>query len=184
LSSLFLCFLILSIWRRKDIMELASGIIETSPEALARTDGVTVEVESLARTMESEESGTAARTAIGWAVKNYAKKAKRSITDVVTKSSNPKANGKYSRQDVGGKYCASAKSPSRATLTLANAIISGTIADPTKGATQWDAPKAQAALHAKNPIKFKTPEVVAANRIAGGKRMVMVDGVPNTRFWA
>jgi hypothetical protein len=180
----FVVFLILSAWKRKDIVAAVTGVIETSPVDLARADGVTIEIESLARTMESEESSTAARTAIGWATKNAAKKAGKSITDLVTKANDPKVNGKYSRQDVGGKWCATSKSPSRATLSLAADILAGKIPDPTKGATQWDAPKAQAALHAKNPAKFKSPEEVAQKRLAAGRKLVVIDGVPNTRFWA
>lgn len=175
---------VLSIWRRKDILSLASGIIDTRPEDLAKADGVSIEVESLARAMESEESGTLARTAIGWAVKNRARKVGKSITQLVTQSKGA-ANGKYSRQDVsGGKYCATSKTPSRATLALAESIINGKIPDPTKGSHQWDAPKAQDALHRKNPSKFKPSEQIAANRIKEGRKLVLIDGIPNTRFWA
>jgi hypothetical protein len=138
---------VLSIWKRKDILSMATGIIDDPPEVLAKADGVSIEVESLARAMESEESSTVARTAIGWAVKNRAKRAGKSITQLVT-TSKGKSHGKYSRQDVaGGKYCATSKTPSRSTLQLAENIIAGKIPDPTKGAHQWDAPKAQAALN-------------------------------------
>lgn len=175
---------LLTVWKRKDILSMASGIIETPPEQLAKANGVSVEIESLARAMESEESTTLARTAIGLAVRNRAKRAGKSITQLVT-ASKGKANGKYSRQDVaGGKYCTTYKSPSRATLNLAEQIISGKIADITKGSHQWDAPKAQAALNKKDPVKYKTPEQVAANRIKEGRKLVMIEGIPNTRFWA
>jgi hypothetical protein len=176
--------LLLTVWKRKDLISMVSGVIDTPPEIIAKADGVPVEVESLARAMYSEESAKQARIAIGWAIKNYAKKQGKSITSVVTASKGT-ANGKYSKQDVkGGKYCTTFKSPDRATLQLASEIISGSIRDPTNGAIQWDAPKAQAALHAKDPVKFKSPETIAANRQREGRRLVMVADVPNTRFWA
>ena len=176
---------ILSIWKGKAGMSLISGIVDTSPEQLAKADGVPVEVESLARAMQSEESTEKARVAIGWAIKNMAHKQGLSITKLVTKAKDPKVNGKYSRQDVGpSKYCASFVSPSSDTLRLAAAIFSGATPDPTGGATQWDAPKAQAQLHARNPAKYKSPEDIATTRAAAGRTLVIVDGVPNTRFWA
>lgn len=176
---------VLSIWKRKDLLALATGIIDTPPEVLARADGVTVEVESLARTMQSEESGTLARTAIGLATVNRAKRAGKSITDLVTYSKNPKANGKYSDQKVsGGKYCATHKAPSRETLNLAANILSGKVKDITKGSHQWDAPKTQDKKHAENPQKWKSSSEVAAIRIKEGRKLVTIEGVPNTRFWA
>lgn len=174
----------LSVWKRKDIMSAVSGVIKTKPEDVAREDGVPVEVESLARAMESEESGTAARTAVGWAIKNMAKKSGKTITRLVTASKNKDVDGFYSQQDKGPKYCSTYKSPSGATKQLAQAVHSGAIPDPTHGATQWDAPRAQDALHAKNPTKWKSSEDIKAKRQGEGKRMVMIDGVPNTRFWA
>lgn len=177
--------IVLTIWKRKDILALATGIVAIAPAELAKADGVSIEVESLARTMQSEDSGIAARVAIGWAAKNMAKRKGQSITQLVTYSKNPAANGKYSDQRVsGGKYCATHKSPSRETLNLAASIIAGTIPDPTKGATQWDAPKTQDALHKKDPQKFKPSTEIAAARLKAGKRLVQLPDVPNTRFWA
>lgn len=177
--------IILTVWKRKDLIALATGIIATAPSELAKADGVSVEVESLARTMQSEDSGRAARIGIGWATKNMAKKKGQSITQLVTYSKNPAVNGKYSDQKVsGGKYCASHKSPSRETLDIAAAIIAGTIKDPTGGAIQWDAPKTQDALHKKDPAKFKPASEIANARIKAGRRPVQLDGVTTTRFWA
>jgi hypothetical protein len=176
--------IVLTVWKRKAIMAIASGVIKTKPEDVARDDGVPVEIESLARAMESEESGNAARTAVGWAIKNKAKKSNKTITRLVTASKNKEIDGFYGQQDKGPKYCSTYKSPSGSTLQLAQAVYSGSVPDPTRGATQWDAPRAQDALHAKNPTKWKSSEDIKAKREGEGKRMVIIDGVPNTRFWA
>jgi hypothetical protein len=69
-------------------------------------------------------------------------------------------------------------------LALAESIISGKLQDITKGSHQWDAPKAQDASHKKNPQKFKSSADIAAARMKEGRKLVMVEGVPNTRFWA
>lgn len=175
---------LLSFWKRKDLIALATGIIATTPAELAKADGVSIEVESLARTMQSEDSSRAARIGIGWAAKNMAKKKGESITQLVTYSKNPKANGRYSDQKVdGGKYCATHKTPSKETLQLAASIIAGTIKDPTGGAIQWDAPKTQDALHKKDPAKYKPSAEIANSRIKAGRRLVQLDGVSTTRFW-
>ena len=172
-----------------------TGIVPGDPVELARAAGVPVDVYSLARCMETEEGGKAGRIAVGWATRNAAERQRTTITKLVTRAQykdkqgkliiDKAAAGKYSSQDHH-KWCGTKDAPTAATLELAKQIAATPpkIPDPTGGATQWDAPELQAKLHAKNPKKWKSPAEVAAKRQAAGKRMVMVPGVPKTRFWA
>lgn len=162
------------------------GIVKGKPEDLARAAGVPVDVYSLARLMQTEEATRTGRIAVGWATRNAATRGKVTITKLVTRSNSKAAAGKYGRQDVGPKWAATTQAPTAETLELAKQIMAEPpkIPDPTKGATQWDAPAAQDRLHKQNPAKWKPAAEIAKTREAAGKKLVTVAGVPNTRFWA
>lgn len=120
------------------------GVIDTPPEECAQADGVSVEVESLARVGQSEEFTTTGRTAVMWAAKNMASKRGISITQLVTTAKHivngahivEEYDGKYTR-DIAGKYCSTYQQPSASTLVLAKAILDGAVSDPTSGAIHW-----------------------------------------------
>ncbi len=170
------------------------GIVPGKPEDLARAAGVPVDVYSLARVMESEESSQAGRVAVGWVTRNEARREKITITKLVTRAQYKDASGKlvkyasadgrYSTQDKH-KWCATTSPPTAATLAMAKQVAAEPpkLPDPTKGATQWDAPELQDKLHAKDPAKYKTAAEIAAKRQAAGKKLVTVPGVAKTRFW-
>ena len=171
------------------------GKVPGKPEDLARLAGVPVDVYSLARCMEREEGTKAGRIAVGWATRNEARKEKISVTKLLTRSTiKDKTTGKVSATFGDGfygsqelhKWAATTNPPSAGSIELAKQILAEPpkISDPTGGATQWDAPKAQDALHAKKPEKYKTAAEIAAKRQAAGKKLVMVPGVTSTRFWA
>jgi hypothetical protein len=180
----------LALWARKlvggsvtggDDRVDGSGVVPGDPEKLARAAGATLDEYALARCMESEESSEPARTAIGWTVRNAATRQSISIASLLLRG-NTLSKGKFGAQSTG-KWAATSKPPTSATLALAKKVMSKQVPDPTGGATQWDAPKAQAALHARDPGKYKTPEEIAQIRQAAGSVMVMVPGVLSTRFW-
>ena len=158
---------------------------------MAKKAGVSVDVYSLARVMESEERKREARIAVGWALRNWARHKNKSITDIVTagwtKDSNKKAihsksHGYYGRQNTG-KYASSISEPSKATLQLAIDILDGKIADITNGAIKFDNVKAQSALAKSGATGYgKTPEQVAIDRQKEGLAMVTIPGI-STRFW-
>lgn len=120
------------------------GVIDTPPAELAQEDHVSVEVESLARVGQSEESSEAGRTAVMWTAKNMAAKRGISITQLVTSAKHivngehivESYDGKYTR-DLAGKYCSTFQQPSASTLALSAAIINETVQDPTSGAIHW-----------------------------------------------
>jgi hypothetical protein len=165
------------------------------PEDLARLAGVDVDVYSLARCMEREETSQAGRIAVGWVTRNEARREKISVTKLLTRStvkdtktgkvSVAFGDGFYGSQELH-KWAATTNPPSAGSIELAKKILAEPpkISDPTGGATQWDAPEAQDALHKKDPKKYKTSAEIATLRQAAGKKMVMVAGVPKTRFWA
>jgi len=182
-------------WKGKDLKDtideaLGDGIIPESPESLAAESGYPLEVYSLARAMQSEESGNEARIAVGWAIKNHAA---GHITQTVTHARKKdkdgklviyKSDGYYGTQSVDpGRYCTTFRSPTSATLKLAGAIMDGTIQDTTSGSVQFDAPELQDKLHAKDPYKYKSSAEIAAKRIKEGKELILVEGVTRTRFW-
>jgi hypothetical protein len=188
------------IWKGKElkdvIMEKVSdGIIPETPESLAAAAGASVDVYSLARMMQSEESTIEARAAVGWAVRNHARVAKLTVTQLLTRARHKdKSTGKITVYDSDGHYgtqrctpgrfASTFREPTNATLTLAEEVMSGRRPDPTGGADQFDAPDLQDRMAEKDPTgKTKNAAQVAAARIAAGKELVLVEDVPNTRFW-
>lgn len=164
--------------------ELMEGVVIESPADEAKRLNVDVDTLSLARAMVSEErtSGETARVAVGHAVLNHAKSSKISVTKLVTRSkTHPEADGRYSRQDKG-KYCTTFDPPTEDSLVLATNIISGSIPDPTGGATLFDNPTSQDLLHKVYPDKWKSSEEIAAKRQAAGYTAINVEGT-TTRFW-
>lgn len=175
--------------------KVTDGVIPETPESLASAAGVALDVYSLARVMQSEESSLEARAAVGWAVRNHARLAKLTVTQLVTRARRKdKSTGKITVYDsdghygaqncTPGRYASTYREPSNTTLTLAEEVLSGRRPDPTGGADQFDAPDLQDELAARDLTgKTKDAAQVAAARIAAGKELVLVEGVPNTRFW-
>jgi hypothetical protein len=175
---------ILLVWKRhfvssRGMSVIASvtgiGIVDETPEELASAQGVSVEVESLARVGQSEETGDGS-IACMWATKNQANRRGMSITALVTLDHDDDGNdnkyaGHYSRYHHG-RYCSTFKEPSGEMLTAAAAVISGSIPDPTGGAIHWDAPHGLLSDHN-----------VADRRMKDGLKEFWVDGVTKTRFW-
>lgn len=167
----------------------ARGVVEADPEGLARVSGYPLDIYALASCMQSEEKTDKGRLAVGLAVWNAVKQNRKKIPTLLLFSKRKDGNGHFGRQ--AGRYAATSKPPTARTLQLAEAIIDGRVEDITKGAVQWDAPKAQDAnhqLYLKDPEKYPeyrfSSKDVEQKRKAAGRRMVMVPGVPETRFWA
>ena len=183
---------LLSLWRRKEpvtaMTELVTGIIKELPAEEAARKSVDIDCLSLARSMQSEESGEQARLAVGYAVKRHAARKGMSITKLVTFPSHfPEVNGHYSQQRYA-KYCSTFQTPTTHTLELAQSVQAGEADDPSQGAEQWDNPILQHALAFAHPYDpethhgYKTPDEIAADREAAGYKPVAVEGT-TTRFW-
>jgi hypothetical protein len=172
-----------------------TGVVPGSPAYLAGVAGVHVEVYSLARNIASEEgnSSNATQAAVGWATKNYADAAGKSITSLLTHAVYAGHSGSYGTQrnievgtpngpnpDTGFKggsdrYASTALDPYEGHIAIAQGIIDGTIPDVTNGATQYDRPAGE-----------RDPDAIAAQRIASGSTEVDLSdqGVdPGLRFW-
>jgi hypothetical protein len=160
-----------------------NGLVSGEPFRLAEQRGVSLDVYALGRMMASEAGTKAARIAVGWAAVNHAVARKESISTVLLRASknHRQAEGKFGAQNLG-KYASTRAVPSDAVLVDAKAILAGKMKDPTKGSRQWDAPAAQNRMVGKVAGYTKTAEEVAAARLKTND-MVMVDGVPNIRFW-
>ena len=164
-------------------------MVEADPAGLAYASGYPLDVYAMASCMQSEETHRKGRLAVGLAIWNAAAKNRHNIPSLLLHSSRKDGRGHFGSQ--AGRYAATSHPPTVETLQLAEAIIAGRVPDITNGAIQWDAPKAQDAnhqLYLKNPEKY--PEYrfnskdIEKKRMEAGRRMVMVLGVPDTRFWA
>jgi len=159
-------------------------VVETPPElqlALAKKLNRPVGLDALilATVIASEESLPLGKVAIAWAVKNMARRKGKSIMSLVA------PDGHFgSQQD--GRYCASGQPPTALDFQIAEDVQSGKLRDPA-GAIQWDSPRSQLALIKRgSTTTTRTPESVAANRRADGRRLVILPGIPaeHLRMWA
>lgn len=159
------------------------GLVAASPAGLARAAGVGLPVYALASAMQSEERTDRGRLAVGRAIWN----AVRGRADRIFHKLCP--TGQLGRQIVNA-YADTSRPPTARTIDLAAAIAAGRVQDFVEGAVQWDAP---AAIDRNHQLYLADPErypkyrhsatEVAAKRVAGGAREILLADVPNTRFW-
>lgn len=147
----------------------STGLVAESPDDLAQSCGLDVETYSLARAISSEEglSTNGTKLAVGWAIYNYSRKYGSVRTAVTT------ADDSYGIQRLVG-YCSTAQDPYEGDASIAAGILSGQLADPTGGATQFDRPSGE------NAAK------VQANRIAAGKTLIAgadIGASSGLEFW-
>lgn len=167
----------------------ARGVVKASPVGLARASGYPLEIYAMASCMQSEEKTDRGRLAVGLAIWNAVRKRSDKIPSLLLHSKRRDGNGRFGSQ--AGRYAATSRPPTAKTLQLAEAIQAGRVADITDGARQWDAPRAQDQnhqLYLQNPetypeYRFSSADI-ATRRVKEGRRMVLVPGVPDTRFWA
>jgi len=167
----------------------ARGVVEADPAGLARASGYSLPVYALASCMQSEEKTDKGRLAVGLAAWNAAKHKASRLPRLFLYSKRKDGDGHFGTQ--AGRYADTRHPPTAKTLQLAQAIVDGRVADITRGAVQWDAPKLQDAdyqLYLKDPQKYPeyrfSSEDIVKQRTAAGRRMVVVPGVTETRFWA
>ena len=163
------------------------GIVDADPASLAREAGVPLDVYALASCMQSEEGSTAGRLAVGCAARNHSRHAKRSPSEILLRCASKHGkilpgDGHFGKQI--GRYAATSKPPTAMTLMLAANLLAdpSPIEDVTHGATQWDAPKRQDELHRSDPTNHQS-SIEIARRRGQSSRMIMVENVPDTRFW-
>ena len=151
------------------------------PHELASAAGVGIDVYALARMTASEAGGELAKTACAWAAMNMARSRKVTISALLLKGKGI-GDGVFSRQNLG-KYASTQANPKALDLTVAARVFNRQVADPTGGATQFDAPSAQDKLLASGTKGYtKTADQVAAERLRGSE-LVMVPGLTTVRFW-
>jgi hypothetical protein len=169
----------------------ADGVVRRAPGDLAREAGVALPVYALARMLRSEHGSEAehVKVAVGWAAVNQARARKTTIEKLLlsgrTKSGGASSSDGLFGAQYTGKYATTAVDPTAVDVEIAGKVLSGVVADPTFGATQFDSPKAQAAAGKRGvPGYTKTAAQIAAAR-AKGSDLVVVNGIdPNhLRFW-
>jgi hypothetical protein len=172
----------------------AKGWVEADPRDLARKAGVSSDVYALASMMVSEAgtSSTALMAAVGWCAVNMADQQNISLLRLLTRAGRNDGEGKFQPhasdgffgpQNIGPRYAATRKAPTKSALDLADQVISGEIDDLTGGCTRFDAPKVQDALVAAGTKGYeKSAADIAAERSKGAE-MVWLPGITSTRFW-
>jgi hypothetical protein len=159
----------------------SSGLVEGDPLRLAAKRGCTLNEYALARMMTSEASSRASRIAVGWAALNYAAARGESISTVLLRGKGS-SEGHFGAQNLG-KYASTRAVPPPNVISDAKAILKGTIKDPTGGCRQWDAPAAQDRMLKDKVPGYKKSSVEIAEERSKTSDLVMVPGVPETRFW-
>jgi hypothetical protein len=159
------------------------------PHGLALASGETFPVYCFARAIASEEGGQPRthQVAVACAILNFAlsEHPSDSEEDALVKLILG-SSGEFGRQGSGGRRVSSARAPGYLQFRIAHDVLAGVEPDVTMGATQFDSPSGQRALLAKgDPETRKTPEEIAASRIAKGYELVTVPGIDpdDLRFW-
>lgn len=170
----------------------SGGWVEAEPRALARGKGVSDNTYALASMMVSEAgSNEPLQLAVGWCARNQAQRRGESVFRLLTRAGRNDAsgsfqpaesNGYYGPQNVGPRYASTRKEPTDGALSLADAILSDSIDDPTGGCTKFDAPSAQDSFLGKVEGYVKSAAEVYEERSKGAE-IVMVPGISSTRFW-
>jgi len=152
----------------------APNEIGQNPADLAASANLDLDTYTLARVISSEEgnSPVAHQLAIACATKNLADKYGAGIFDIACDGSFGKQSG-----GVGSRPVSTWTDPYQGHVEIAKAVLSGAAGDVTGGAYQWVAPRAQDALHARDPDKYKSFAAVNAERLQGGLRPVSIAGV-------
>jgi hypothetical protein len=141
--------------------------VDQTPQELADSAGLDLDTYALARMISSEEgnSSNIRQVAVAWVM----------VNNGGTGYAIPR--GVFGRQGSGGRPIATSQDPYSGHVEIARGVLSGSIADPTNGARYFIAPRTQDALHARDPVKYKSFETVNASRIANGHQPVVVEGI-------
>jgi hypothetical protein len=161
----------------------SDGWVTGNPATLASQAGAGLDVYALARLIASEVGGLPelARIAVAYAALNEARRRKTTVSKLLMGSA-----GRFSAQNVGGKFASTAQPPTTGDLETARRVFAALVSDPTGGATRWDSPAAQRALLKRGASRYtKTPEQVAASRRGEGFEVVYLAGIDpeKLRFW-
>ena len=147
----------------------APSEIDQSPEDLAASAGLDLQTYTLARIISSEEGNSPVLywVAIAWASKNNAPDG-----DIFSWATD----GSFGEQG-SGRPVSTRQDPYEGHVKVAQAVLAGTVADPTEGARYWIAPRTQDILHLRDSSKYKSFADVNASRLASGLRQVNPAGI-------
>ena len=143
--------------------------IDENPDGLAASANLDLQTYTLARVISSEEGNSPVLywVAVGWVAVNNSFDG-----DVFSYATD----GSFGRQG-SGRPVATSQDPYQGHVSVAQAILSNQVGDPTNGARYFVAPKTQDALHKRDPSKYKSFADVDASRIAAGLKRVTPDGI-------
>lgn len=149
--------------------DTAQSEIAENPDDLATSANLDLQTYTLARIISSEEGNAPVLywVAVGWVAVNNSLGG-----DVFSYATD----GSFGRQGTG-RPVSTAVDPYEGHVSTAKAILAGAVADPTGGAKFFIAPKAQDALHARDPNTYKAFDTVNASRLAAGLKLVTPDGI-------
>jgi hypothetical protein len=166
---------------RVQIVEEPEVLVEVASQKLGRA--IPLETFSLA-TMIASEAGRGsdlAKAAVAHAALTYKRKfgKDKSMHQILTFK-----DARYGGQ--AGRYASTRNPPTVRDIEVAEAVLSGKIANPAPGAIQWDSPSAQDLLLARGEPGYESnADELAARRRAGGKVAVYLPGVDRSylRLW-
>lgn len=141
--------------------------VDQSPDELAASANLDLDTYALARMISSEEGNSAniRQAAVAWVM----------VNNGGTGYAIPR--GTFGRQGSGGRPISTSQDPFEGHIEIAKGVLDGSISDPTGGARYFIAPRTQNALHARDPVKYKSFDDVNASRIANGHQPVVVEGI-------
>lgn len=143
--------------------------IAQNPDELAESAGLDLQVYTLARIISSEEGNSPVLywVAVAWASRNNAPDG-----DIFSWATD----GSFGEQGPG-RPCSTRQDPYEGHVKVAQAVLAGTVADPTEGSRYWIAPRTQDILHLRDSSKYKSFDEVNAKRLASGLRQVNPPGI-------
>jgi hypothetical protein len=149
--------------------DTAETEVAENPDDLAASANLDLQTYTLACIISSEEGNAPVLywVAVAWVAVNNSLGG-----DVFSYATD----GSFGRQGAG-RPVATSVPPYEGHVSTAKAVLARTIGDPTGGAKYFVAPRAQDALHAREPDTYKSFAEVNASRLASGLKLVTPDGI-------
>jgi hypothetical protein len=182
-----LCAAVAGVIMRRTAKTVDGEVVPADIEALAAAAGVSPDVYACARVAASEAGGQkrTAKLGVVFVVVNEAIRRGVSPFEVVLGSAQA-----FGPQGTGGRsFVSSARDPQPIDFEAADDVVGGAVDDLTFGAVNFDSPGAYKDKYDNDGNLVQTAAeraaTFAANRQREGKRLVLLDGVPEKtfRFW-
>lgn len=165
---------------RTEVVDSIPELALAASQRMGRSQTLGMTPFALGALMASEEGSQhpLAKIAVAHAALNMARNTRTSVVNLLA------PDGHFGSQH--GRYASTRIAPSAAEIELGEAVASGKIADPTRGADQFDSPSAQEELSARGEAGYgRGASEIEARRRKAGKELVTLPGisVASLRLW-